>query len=286
MALLEIPGQEDYTQVLGQPVRYFRAGAGPPVVLLHGLGEAALVWYGNLAPLGEGFTVYAPDLLGHGRSGRPRLPYTADLGVAFVTGFLEALGLSAAHLIGNSLGGLLAVLTGLNHPGMVRSLVLEDSLGLGREIAGFLQAMSLPLIGEVVARPTQGRLRQLLGILFYDQARIPDGLVEALHQERTRPGNKEAMLRMLRAGVTVRGVKTLLQVKGRLPSLTIPTLVLWGRQDRIFPVAHGEAAAQALPQGRLHVFEECGHWPHMERREEYNTEVLEFLKAQELRAQS
>jgi 4,5:9,10-diseco-3-hydroxy-5,9,17-trioxoandrosta-1(10),2-diene-4-oate hydrolase len=120
-------------------------------------------------------------------------------------------------------------------------------------------------------------------ILFYNPALIPDDLVEALYQERRRSGNKEALLRMLRAGVTLRGVKSPMVMKDQLGSLSAPTLVLWGRHDRVVPLAHGEEAARRLPQGRIHVFEECGHWPHIERQEEFNRVLVEFLLGREAR---
>ena len=280
---LTLPGEERYAQVLGEPVRYFRAGSGPPVVLLHGLGEAALVWFRNIPPLSEAFTVYAPDLLGHGRSGRPPRPYGPQAAAAFVLGFLDALGVPSAHLVGNSLGGLLALLTALEHPDRVRSLVLEDSAGLGREVAGFLRGMVLPGIGEALARPSRKRLRRLLRILLYGPSTVPGPFLEGLYQERARPGNARVMLQLLRAGTSFRGVKGAYVFRDRLSSLTTPTLVLWGRQDPIFPVAHGLEAARRLSRGQVHIFEECGHWPHFERWEEFNRLVAEFFQEQEVR---
>ena len=279
--MLRVPGHEAYTRVLGEPVRYFHLGSGPPLVLLHGLGEAALVWYGNIAPLAEEFAVYAPDLLGHGHSGKSSQPHTPQVGTAFVTGLLDALDVSAAHLVGNSLGGLLAASVALTHPDRVRSLVLEDSAGLGHEIAGFLRAMSLRLVGEAMARPTQGGLRRLLRILLHDPACATDDLVEALHQERSLPGNKEAMLQALRAGVTIRGVKRSVLLTHSLAALQTPTLLVWGRQDPLFPVAQAERTARRLPRARLHVFEACGHWPHLEKRDEFNRLVAGFVREQE-----
>ncbi|MSQ40362.1 MAG: alpha/beta fold hydrolase [Dehalococcoidia bacterium] len=196
---------------------------------------------------------------------------------------MDGLAISSAHLVGNSLGGLLALQVARDNPGRVRSLVLEDSAGLGREAAGFLRAMVLPGVGEGMARPCRGSIRRLMRILFYNPALIPSDLVEALYQERRRPGNKEALLHILRAGVTVRGVKPAMVLKDQLSSLSVPTLVMWGRQDRVFPVAHGEEAARCLPLGRLHVFEECGHWPHIERQKEFDRVLVDFLVVQEAR---
>ena len=273
---LQMPAEERVLAVRGGRVRLFATGQGSPVVLLHGLGESAIVWYGNIEALARHHTVYAPDLPGHGRSDRVESP-TLDTGVSFVIGLLDALGAERAALVGGSVGGLLALATAVAASPRVSRLVLVDTAGLGRSIAPFLRLMSLPGVGEIMARPTRWGLHRLLRIIFYDPVRIPSGLVEALLRERRRPGNTRALLRMLRYGVTLLGVRQRGILRDRLAQVQAPTLLLWGRQDRLFPVAQAEEALRALPSARLHVFEECGHWPYMERRDEFNEVVRAFL---------
>ena len=271
------PGDERSIQVLGYQVRYFTAGTGPAVVLLHGLGESAIAWYRNLLPLAEHFTVYATDLLGHGRSGKLRERPTVQLGVDFIAGFMDALGIEAAHLVGNSMGGMLAGWTAIQHPARVRSLVLEDAAGLGRGIAPFLRVMSVPLIGEAIARPSRANFQRLLRVVLHDPSTMPQEMVEALYEERGLPGNVSGMLRMLRVGVTPLGVKPAVRFDRHLRSLQIPALLIWGRQDAIVPVAQAEAAARASAVVELRILEACGHWPHIERADEFNALVAEFL---------
>lgn len=272
-----MPGQEQWVEVLGVPVRYYRQGVGPPLVLLHGLGEAALVWYGNVEPLAQRFTVYVPDLAGHGASGKPQWRYTLPEGVAFVSGFLDALALPKASLLGNSLGGLLSLAMAVEAPQRVQGLVLEDTAGLGKEVAWFLRLMSLRGMGEVLARPTKAGLRRLLHLIFYDPRIASEELVEALHKERARPGNSASLLRILRQGVSLRGVRPTARLTDRLAEVRAPTLLLWGRQDRIFPVFHAERAVPRLPKGHGVVFDRCGHWPHIEVRDQFNRTVSRFL---------
>ena len=274
---LIMPGTESWVRVMGARVRYYRLGDGPPVILLHGLGEAGVVWYGNMEPLARRHLVYALDLPGHGASDKPRWANSLERSAEFLVAFMEALGLERVSMVGNSVGGLLALVTALNYPQRVGHLVLEDSAGLGRELAWFLRWMSMPGLGEVLARPKREGVEWLFGKVFYDPSFGTEELVELLHQERRRPGNKGAMLRILRRGVTIAGVKRSFIFTGRLQELEVPTLVVWGREDSIFPVAHGERAAALAPQGRLVVFDRCGHWPHMEVRDAFNDLLLEYF---------
>jgi pimeloyl-ACP methyl ester carboxylesterase len=273
--------EEHNVYVIDEPVRYFVAGSGPPVFLLHGLGESAMVWHETIAPLSKRFTVYAPDLLGHGHTGKPRHDYTPALGVAFITGLMDTLNIQSAHLMGNSLGGLVAGFTAISHPDRVRSLVLENTAGLGPEIATFLRLMTLPLVGELLAMPTRGTLRRLMNILLYDPTAISTEFFEALYQDRRVPGNKQALLRMLRAGVTWRGVKPSVRFDDQLAAIATPTLLVWGREDILFPLAHAERAVSLMPNAKLHVFDQCRHWPHMERVAEFSALVTGFMLAQE-----
>ena len=278
---LNMSAEEHNGYVIDEPVRYFVAGKGPPVLLLHGLGESAMVWHETIAPLSERFTVYAPDLQGHGHTGKPRHDYTPELGVAFVTGLMDTLHIQSAHLLGNSLGGLVGALTAINHPGRVRSLVLENTAGLGREIATFPRLMTVPLVGELLAMPTRGTLRRLMRILLYDPTAISNEFFEALYEDRRVPGNKQALLRMLRAGVDWRGMKPTVRFDDQLADIATPTLLVWGRQDTLFPLAHAERAARLMPNAKLHVFEQCRHWPHMERVAEFSPLVTDFMLSQE-----
>jgi 4,5:9,10-diseco-3-hydroxy-5,9,17-trioxoandrosta-1(10),2-diene-4-oate hydrolase len=190
---------------------------------------------------------------------------------------MDALGLRRASLAGNSLGGLIALALALERPQRVHRLILEDAAGLGREIMGFLRLLSTPILGELLVSDSRNSVRWVLKQVVHNQAQITERLVDFIHRERSRPGNRAALLKVLRAGVSPLGLKPSVNLTSRLGQLQVPTLVVWGREDRIFPLAHGRRAAQMLPQGRLRVFEQCGHWPHVEVSQAYNRELLDFL---------
>jgi pimeloyl-ACP methyl ester carboxylesterase len=260
----------------GDPVRYFTAGSGPPLVLLHGLGGSAVVWHRNLPALAERYTVFAPDLWGPGRYTKGPA-FSLDLGVAFLTGFLDAVGHRSAHVVGSSLGGLLAGFTAFREPARLRSLTLVDCAGLGREIALSQRLLSLPIVGEVVFRPSVGRIRRMLRLLIRDPGGVSEELVQELYRARAQPGVARQMLAVLRSGVNVLGVKRSVQLTTHLGAITMPALVMWGARDSLFPLAHAYRAVAELPNAELRIFEDAGHWSYVECPERFNEALLGFL---------
>ena len=207
----------------GETVRYYAIGSGPPLVLLHGLGGSAVVWYRNLPRLAQRYTVFAPDLWGPGRYRRAGR-FTPRTGVRFLTGFLDAIGHESAHLVGSSLGGLVAGFTAVQQPTRVRSLTLVASAGLGREIALSQRLLSLPIVGEIAFRPSTHGVRRMLRLLMPNRNADAEPLVEELLRARLVSGVSDQMLAVLRAGVNVFGVKRSVQLVPHLAALTVPAL--------------------------------------------------------------
>ena len=270
----------------GAGVYFARAGYGEPVVLLHGLGEAGLIWHPNVGPLAERFSVYVPDLWGHGRSADVGA-YDFLTGARFVTGFLDALGIESAHLVGNSLGGYAAASVAIRHPERVRSLVLEDAAGLGRRLPIFLRLMTLPVVGELMAAPRRASIRRLMGMVLHDPGAASPDFLDALVAERSRPGNADAMLRVLRCAANLRGMKRGADLSPQLGAVRAPTLIAWGRQDPVFPVRIAERAAALIPGATLDLYDRCGHWPHYEHADRFNAAVAALVeRAEAARAQA
>ena len=270
--------------VEGLRTHYVAAGQGPPILLLHGLGASAIVWRENIDALSMHYAVYALDLPGHGDSDKPAASYTVQIGVRVLIGFLDALGLAQAALVGSSMGGALAVATALEHPQRVSRLVLVDAAGLGREVAPYLRVGSLPLVGEVFNRPWFGMTNKMLRGVFHNKRLATVELEEELERTRSSPGARQAELRILRHGVNLLGVRPHTVFQGRLPALKMPVLLVWGARDTVLPVAHAYAAFRMLSTARLVVYPDCGHWPQMERAAEFNRMVGEFLRGGEDRA--
>ena len=271
-------GRHEHVDVNGMDIHYVVAGDGPPIVFLHGLGASHVTWQENIGPLAERFTVYAPDIPGHGDSVKYGVEYTTDSGVAFALGFLDAVGAPAAALAGSSMGGLIALLTALRHPDRVTHLLLINSAGFGREIAPYLRLMSLPLLGELLEGPPHRSAKAMMLMVFGRHKERPEALFQDLVRTRSLPGGRAAVLKSLRQGVNVFGVKRPHRLLYRLRELTMPLMIVWGARDPVFPAGHAHAAAESAPGRRLLFFPDAGHWPHMEEAERFNAAVTAFLQ--------
>jgi 4,5:9,10-diseco-3-hydroxy-5,9,17-trioxoandrosta-1(10),2-diene-4-oate hydrolase len=273
---IKMPVTEELVELSGGQVRYFKMGTGPPLILVHGLGSASVNWYKNIDGLSKSNSVYAVDLPGHGKTYKSISKNPLDQAVTFMIEFMDVMNINKASMVGNSMGGLLALALTLKHPDRVSKLVLEGSAGLRKDIAWFLRFMTLPGIGEIITTPTRKTTKSLLKQILYDTSLIKPNLIEMIYQFRKEPGNRAAMLAIIRTGVSLKGLDTELIFIDRLAEIKVPILLLWGRNDKIVPVHHAEYAANYAANIQLHIFERCGHWPHMEFHEEFNDLVVDF----------
>ena len=258
-------------------IHYVTAGSGEPVVLLHGLGTSIYSWHRNIGPLSQRYRVIAPDLPGHGYSvnhdGRYELPSALE----FLDGFLDHLDISRVNLVGSSMGGCIALRASLDLPGRVRRLVLVSSAGLGREVAYILRLPGLPGVGKRLSKPTRKKTLWSLKRLVYDHSLITDELIDECHRYRAMSGANHTTAKVLRYGVDVLGQKDRVIMLDRLGELDIPVQIVWGAQDRFIPLRHGYAALERIRNAKLHIFDRCGHWPHMEKADAFNLTVSQFL---------
>ncbi len=272
--------KDQYIQVGKIKTRYWALGEGETtVILLHGIGCYIENWQENMAALGQGRRVYALDLPGFGRSDKPQISYSYHYFVEFVKEFMAVQNVDKAVFIGESMGGGIALLFALKYPHQVEKMVLADSAGMGREVAISLRLLTIPILGELLARPSRTGAIQALRQIFYKQALITDQMIEEAFEISLLPGAQRCFLSMLRSGCNIFGGKrdAYHAVLDRLEELRMPALIIWGAQDRLLPVAHAHIAAQRLPNAKLHIFEQCGHMPNIECAEEFNTLVIDFL---------
>lgn len=265
----------------GHRLRYYEAGEGPPLLLLHGgIIDAALCSWGEvIGPLSESFRVVAPDLLGYGDSARPDVPYSLDRHVEVVRGLYDELDLAGATVCGLSMGGGIALGLALDTDADVSRLALLDSYGLGRELANgrltyVLSRTSLP---NKVAVALFARSRALTKASLASVAKDPDGLsqsaVDCVWALSKREGVCLPFRRFRRHEVTREGYRTTFE--DRFGDVSIPTYLLHGEHDEVFPVAWAERAAERIPDATLAVLEDCAHWAP---REDPDT-VVRHLRA-------
>ncbi|HEY7623558.1 MAG TPA: alpha/beta fold hydrolase [Candidatus Limnocylindria bacterium] len=261
-------------------------GAGSrrdPIVLVHGVGGWAENWRPVMPGLAaSGRRVVAVDLPGFGESERPRGvryfgPHDAFY-PRFVVAAMDALGIDRAHVAGNSMGGAIAYMTAVTAPSRIRSIVLVAPGGLGRDVAFFLRACSLPGFGLVARLPRPRRAaRQVLRTCFYDHRNIsPELYAEA---ERYGTSSFPEFVRALTAGVGIRGVRRSLREAwvARAAEFGGPALVVWGREDFVLPLRHLADVHATLPQAQVQLIERCGHMAMAERPEEFLAATLPFL---------
>jgi len=261
--------KEQNVEVDGFSIRYLSAGQGPPLVLLHGAGNNSLDWQWVMLTLAATYRIYAPDLPGSPDSARPKVDYSPGFFERFVAAFVDTLNTGRAVFVGNSLGGLIALRLALSEPTRVIALVLLDSAGLGRAVNPAFASVNVPSLGEVAMpfwRTSIGAYQRAWGQTALLFAHPPGGVPREWIAEQKRlalsPGYLEAHLSVLRALVSPFGQCEVLVE--RLPTLEIPTLVVWGVRDRVFPESQARVAVSRLQEGSLALIPNCGHMPHVE----------------------
>jgi len=270
----------------GHRVAYLAAGEGPLLVLLHGISGTSATWAGIIPSLAERFTVIAPDLLGHGGSAKPRGDYSLGAYASSLRDLLLVLGHERATFVGHSLGGGVAMQFAYQFPERCERLVLVDSGGLGREISPLLRAASLPGAEVVLPLLTHRRLlgagraaSRVLDRLGL-QLRTDVGEVARGHASLGDGAARAAFLNTLRTIVDPTGQRVDAGERLYLAH-GIPFLIVWGERDPIIPVAHGRAAHAAIPGSRLEVFEDAGHFPHLDDPQRFLRALLTFIDATE-----
>lgn len=272
--------QREYLTIDGVRVHYVLAGQGPAVLLLHGLGTSLVTWARNIEPLAAaGYRVLALDLPGHGDSDKPKnISYDPAAGARLIHRLLPALGVERVSLVGSSAGGLIVGMYALAHPQQVERLVLVSAGGLGRQVAWFLRLFSLPGVGELLYQPRWQSEVDLSRRIFCRMPSFLNQVLPEMQRVRTLPGTRRATLQALRSSVNLFGQRPSRYILHKLRQLPVPVLTVWGEKDSILPVRHAQAMRQALPGSVVRTMPECGHWPHMERAEEFNALLVSFLE--------
>ena len=272
---------EDYYIKVGTlKIRYWALGnRGTPVILIHGLGASADIWMYNVEALAKQHQVYALDLVGFGRSDKPGPSFSPFDYTPFLDEFIKALDIDRVSLVGQSLGGGIALHYAVQFPQKVEKLVLVDSAGLGKEVIWTLRLMSLRLVGELFSHPSRRGVEIFFKLAVRNRALVTKEFVELYYDIFSQPGFQKFFLKILRQIVNIRGAREeiLGPIMNNLPKITQPVLIIWGEKDRVLPLKHGHLAKEKLPNATLEIMEGCGHIPFFERSEEFNRAVLSFL---------
>jgi pyruvate dehydrogenase E2 component (dihydrolipoamide acetyltransferase) len=258
-----------YIEAGGRRLRVLDLGGGGavPVVLVHGFGADLNSWMFTQPVLAESRRAVALDLPGHGGSTKEVGAGDAEALAAAVADALDALGLDRVHLVGHSLGGAIAVSVARARPERVASLTLIAAAGLGPEI-------NAAFVDGFVRAGRRREAQEVLALVVHDPALVSRAMVEDVLRYKRLDGVAAALDRMARAWFP-QGRQTLDQ-RPALAALSAPVQLIWGRDDRIIPLAHAEALAGKLP---VHILDDAGHLPHMEKSGEVNRLIARFIEA-------
>ena len=259
----------------GISTHYHDAGHGDPVLLLHGSGPGVSAWSNwqlTIGALARRFRVVAPEMVGYGSTERPDgIRYGVATWVEHVLAFLDALDLPRVSIVGNSMGGLVALHIAQRHPERLHRLVLMGAPGVGMRPTDGLAALR-------AYEPSRETMRTLLTEFFaHDPAIVSDDLVESRYRASTAPGAHEAYRAMFHD--PRHGGDDLALDEPGVRAVAVPTLLVHGREDRVIPVDVAWTMAGLLPHADLHVFAGCGHWTQIERAAPFNKIVSDFLEA-------
>lgn len=269
----------------GEDLAYRRGGAGPVVLLLHGIAGSSGTWIPAMRLLRRDYAVLAPDLLGHGRSSKPLGDYSLGNQASAMRDLLDVLGIDRVTVVGQSFGGGVAMQFAYQFPEHCERLVLVDAGGLGREVSWMLRLLTLPAAEYVLpaifpafVRRWGDSVANFVGDRGIHHPRAAE--MWRSYRSLTEPENHQAFVRTMRAVIDPGGQSVSATSRLYLAA-HMPTLIVWGNQDKIIPVAHAYAAHRAIPHSRLEIMDGVGHFPQAEATDRFVGILADFIRTTE-----
>ena len=261
-----------YVDAGGIKTNYLEVGDGPPVVLVHGSGPGVTAyanWRLTMPGLAPAFRVLAPDMAGFGFSDKPG--GVADLAawVGQIIGFLDALGIERASVVGNSFGGSIGIRLATDHPDRVDRLVLMGATGISFPITeGLDQVWGY--------QPSFENMRRILDYFAYSRELVSDELAEVRYRAALAPGVQEAFSALFPAP-RQRWVEAITTPEEKIKAIPHETLIIHGREDQVIPLDNAYRLLGLMERSELHVFGRCGHWSQIEWADDFNALLVRFL---------
>lgn len=264
-----------YVNAGGIRTRCLETGSGKDtLILLHGSGGHLEAYTRNVFAHGKHFKVYAIDMIGHGFTDKPDRPYQIDDYMNHLLAFMDAKGIKAAHLSGESLGGWVAAWAAIKRPERVLKLQLNTAGGLtaNPEVMDRLRTLSM----NAVKNPDRDAVKKRLEWLMHDKSHVSEDLVDMRYSIYTQPGFVKAMENIMCLQIMDIRRKNMI-TDDMLRTIKSQTQIIWTDHDPTGAVEVGERFAANIPNAKLHVMQGCGHWPQFEDAPTFNRLSLDFL---------
>ena len=254
-------------------VVYFDKGQGEPILFLHGVGSDLSQWDRNYPDLAKKYRVLGIDLPGFGKSDKPRIEYTLDFYCAVIETLLTRQNIKKVTLVGHSFGGHLAVYFSLHRAEKVNNLIIVDGAGIQEFTPGQKQFILTQYDIRKLSNPNPHELRFGLQMGFVKwEDRYEKTVQERIALSKT-PEYKDYAFAVNKCVMAMLDKN----VKGELPSLKIPTLIVWGAKDALVPPSVAQEAHELIEESELAIIPECGHFPMIEKSGEFNRIIDMFL---------
>ena len=278
------PHEVQYLSIHGHRRAFVKVGKGPALLLLHGLGCDHTTWEPVIDALARRYTVIAPDLLGHGRSAKPRADYSLGGYANGMRDLLTILGIDRVTVVGHSFGGGIAMQFAYQFPERTERLLLVASGGLGPEVSPGIRAITTPGFHQAMGVLTLPGIRHA-GVLGL-RALAATGLkpvrdldeVAEIYDSFKDPSARHAIRHVVRAVVDWRGQVVTMADRAYLTE-AMPMAVVWGRDDAVIPVRHANTAAALAPNARVEVIPNAGHFPHKDHPQRFVKIVNDFIRS-------
>jgi len=282
MTLLSYENTSRTVETARGTLHYHEAGEGPPLLLLHGSGPGVTGWtnfQGNIAFFAERFRTFVLDLPGYGQS-PPVEGHPVMATIDSVLAFMDAMGIERADIIGNSFGGMVGGQIAARSPERVRRFVSIG--GIGVYTLSSFPSEGLTRLVEFVENPTREMLTAWMRSMVFDPATLTEEMID----ERFRSAHDPVVMATSRKvysreafnaiAAATRGPNAT-DAFSHLTSINAPTLLAWGRDDKVTPLDGSLLPMRLIPNCELHVFPNCGHWAMIERKTEFESAVMAFL---------
>ena len=259
--------KEKFVQVGANKIRYLEEGGSDGnILLVHGLGASAERWIRVIPHLSKKYHVIALDLIGYGFSDKPSVDYTPAFFSQFIFDFLNTLGITKTSMIGSSLGGQIIAECAITQSKMIEKIVLVSPSGIMKQSTPTLDAYMLAAL-----YPTQDGTKTAFQMMAGIHKEVDSDTIDGFIQRMTLPNAKMAFMS------TILGIRNAVPLSERLEKISVPTLVVWGKQDTLIPITYSEDFVSSIKNCQFVEMENSGHTPYVEESEKFLEIVLKFL---------